>query len=291
MEDEGVVVKCANHHNLGHSKYFNLFNYLINWKEIFSYTPELIHLLIRISLNSYKITKNYSIEENKSARQLIIINLKRRYIINLLYNGICSICGEFNVKYHLPVFQFHHVDEKNKTVNAYDLFSNKLPCSEIIRILADEKGGFICGNCHSVLGLTKNNDVLNRVYDEPELVKRIIFDYEQACKRIKLITYNNRIKNPLQKARIINDNIFVYLLAIDEIIADGVDANNRNIATLLNLEDTTVRHMIHNRWDVFDQFLNFHQIARNRFKNYYFTSYGKKVVSLLKKFRDYYQQL
>jgi len=292
MESEEVIVKCTNHHNLLHKKYFHYFNYLINWKNIFFNTPELIHLLIRISIKSYLKTKNDSIEKNKVTRNSIIINLKRRYIINLLYKGICPICEEFNIMHHLPVFQYHHFDKNKKTIDAYDLYSNKLPCSEIVRILEREYGGYICGNCHTILEFTKDVNTLNRIYDNPEIVRKILNDYNRAFNKFKFIFFNDKlIEDPLKKTQKISDNINKYLLAIDNIITNENDANNKSIAKYLKLNNSTVRHTINHRWGVFNQFLNFYQISKNQLKSYYFTAYGKKAISLIKKFRNYYKQL
>ncbi len=118
------------------------------------------------------------------------------------------------------------------------------------------------------------------------------FDYDRALNKFRFINLNGKlIENPLKKTETINDNINKYLLAIDIIIAKGIDANNKSIAKYLNLNIRNVRHTINSRWGIFSQFLSFSQESKNQLKSYYFTTSGKKAISLIKKFRNYYKQL
>ena len=90
-------------------------------------------MIIITSLNNYQKTKELSKLKKKKKRDRIKEFLKKRYIIDHFYGEYCHICKEFNIREHLPVFHFHHVDDKIKTINASELFH--LPCSEIVKIL------------------------------------------------------------------------------------------------------------------------------------------------------------
>lgn len=74
MESEKVELICRNHHNLHHSKYLK---YLINWNDIFSLSPILIHLIIRISVNSFYLTKNLPKDSKKKIKKINFNRFKK----------------------------------------------------------------------------------------------------------------------------------------------------------------------------------------------------------------------
>ena len=291
MEAENVELLCTNHHNLLHAKYNKIFLYLINYNELFSLSPILIHLIIRESVNSFY--KNKKIPEfKKRVREAIIIDLKRKYIIDQVNCGVCPICNEFNTTEHLPSFHGHHFDESKKTNDTSYFFRLGLSCQEIVGILKKETVGFICGNCHATIQYYKDFNVLLRIYDDSDMVSKIIDDYESALDKFKILDDKNvMIREPLKKSYLVNDNIIRYLFAIYEITDRGIEANAGIISDYLGLSSRAVRHFFYDRYDLLNPFINIVQDRPKTLKKYSLTDYGKKTIALLQHFRDYYNSL
>ena len=137
IESEKVALLCGNHHDAKTYKHFNHFKQLISWinipndfpQDIFSLSPEIIHTLIRISVDNHPKTKNLSIRQKDNVRVEITRLLKKRYIIETVYGEKCHICMEFNTKDHLTVFQFSHLDKSNGS-STYFFLPNSPPGPE-----------------------------------------------------------------------------------------------------------------------------------------------------------------
>lgn len=285
IEAEKVELICTNHHNLLHSKYNKEFLHLINNKGLFSLTPILIHLLVRISVNSFYKTK--SLEFKKRVRQSIIMDLKRKYIIDRLNCGVCPICNEFNTTEHLPSFQGHHLVESKKTNETSYFFKLGLSCQEIVDVLKGETVGFICGNCHTVIQNYQNSDILFRIYNNSDIVSDILNDYESALD--KFIIVDNKdliIKTPLKKEYPIFDRNIEYLFSLEAIIDSESEANNGSIASYLNISEDAVRSAMRN--EVYSSFLAVFQSNKKGQKRYQLTEYGKKALKIMHYFKNYY---
>jgi hypothetical protein len=292
MESEKVELICKNHHNLHHSKYFKYFKYLINWNELFSLSPILIHLIIRISVNSFYLTKNLPKDSKKNIRRSILIDLKRRYIINILYSGKCPICEEFTAKDHISVFQGHHETQGIKKQEVSYLFNIGLSCSEIVKILEAEHVGLMCGNCHTVIQYIRDISILNQIYDDVEIVNRILDDYKQVLSKFKPINdEKSLINDPLKKIPMINDNIIKYLFAIHNISKAEQEINATALSNYLGVSARAVRHFFYDRYNLLNLFINVLQEKPKTLKKYSLTDYGKKAITLLQHFRDYYNSL
>ena len=292
MESEKVDLFCRNHHNLHHSKYFKYFKYLINWNDIYSVSPILIHLIIRISVNSFYLTKNLPKDLKKNIRRSILINLKKRYIIDTLYSGKCPICEEFLAKNHLPVFQGHHENEQYKKHEVSYLFRTGLSCSEIVKILKAEHVGFICGNCHTVIQNFRDFSILNQIYDNEEIINKIHDDYDRVLNKFKPIKdENSLIKDPFSKNPLINDNVIRYLFAIYKIFKNGDEINTNTLSIYLGVSSRAVRHFFYDRYNLLNPFINIWQKKPKTLKKYSLTDYGKKTIALLQHFRNYYGSL
>lgn len=174
-ESEKVELLCRNHHHMLNDKYFTYFKYLINWEnipkrfpqDIFSLSAELIHILIKVSINNFHKTKHKLRGKKKEIKRRIVHYLKKRYIIRS-YGIYCPTCGEFSIIEHLPVFHFMHFSKENKTVNASDLYSS-YSCSEIAQILKQEMGMYICSNCHTIFDYEKFH-LLDKIYEDKNIV-------------------------------------------------------------------------------------------------------------------------
>ncbi len=291
MEAEKVELLCTNHHNLFHAKYNKIFRYLINYKELFSLKPISIHLIIRESVNSFYKNKK-SPEFKKRVREAIIIDLKRKYIIDKVNCCVCPICNEFNTTEHLPSFHGHHFDESKKTNDTSYFFRLELSCQKIVEILKKETVGFICGNCHATIQYYNDFDVLLRIYEDSDMVSKTLDDYESALDKFKIMdTKNGTIGEPLKKSNIVNDNIIRYLFAIYDITNSGIEANAGIISDYLGVSSRAVRHFFYDRYNLLNPFINIVQNRPKTLKIYFLTDYGKKTTTLLQHFRDYYNSM
>lgn len=288
MEKENIELICRNHHNLLHSKVFKNFKELINWTDLFSLDPILIHLLIHTSVHGYINKRKHLEGKTRNIRKAIVNFIKKRYILERLYNGYCPICQEINSKYYLPSFDFHHLDEDKKTIEASFLFGTNLSCSEIIRNLEKEFGVYICKNCHGTYQWINDSDVVNRIYESEFFIEKVGKDIERYHKTASPLKYTPSIQDPLKKEiRISNRNI-KYLFTLEDIINSGSKANNNSIASYLKISEDAVRAAMRN--DVYSPFLAVSQSKKKSQKSYHLTEYGKKALKLMHYFKDYYDK-
>ncbi len=290
MESEHVELICNNHHTIYHSSYFNIFKHLINWDQIFTLDSIQIHLLIRLSARSYSIKRKCSRKEVKGMRNAIESFLKKRYILELLYDGVCPICREFNIRDHLPAFDFHHFDESRKSLEAAFLFRSDISCSDIVKKLEAERGGYICRNCHTTFVFErKDQEIINKLYDDDTFRKLVNEDIKRLQDQFKFLKYDPSIGNPLGKDSPLFDQNIDYLFAIYEIIKSGNEATNKTIANYLNVSEDSVRATMRN--ELFNDFLEIEQMGEKSQKKYKFNKKGEITIELMSHFRDYYSAL
>ncbi len=290
MELEKVILVCRNHHrSLYHFEYYNHFNYLINWKNLFSIPAELIHIIIRTSVENHYLTKNLSTKVKGDIRRGIKRYIKKRYILVNFYGKICPTCGEFNIKEYHSVFSFHHLDENTKTILASDLYD--LPCSEIARILEQEKGGYICSNCHTVMHY-KHIHLLDKIYNDDEIVKRVLDDFNKVNKKFAIISRKKAIRDPLKKDIIIDESIKRYLNALYEISLSENEVTSTALMNYMGLTKTRPIHIFFRRKnDILKHYVNV-KIGRGRHPTkFILTKEGREAVKLIQHFRDYYSSL
>lgn len=288
MEEENVELICRNHHNLLHSKVFKDFKELINWTDLFSLDPILIHLLIHTSVYGYINKRKHLEGKTRNIRKAIVNFIKKRYVLEKLCDEYCPICQEINSKYYLPSFDFHHLDENIKTTEASSLFGTDLSCSEIIRNLEKEFGVYMCKNCHGTFQWINDLDVVNRIYESEFFIEKVRKDIERYHKNASPLKYNPSIQDPLKKEFNIYDKNIEYLFALEDIINSGSKANNKSIASYLKITEDAVRAAMRNA--VYSTFLSVFQSKKKGQKSYHLTEYGKKALELMHYFKNYYDR-
>ena len=293
MELEQVILVCVNHHNILEEKYFDYFKFLINQKDIFSYPPELIHALIRISVDNFHKTKKLSTNAKAGIRDAITRYLKKQYIIEHFYGEHCHTCGEFSIKKHLSSFTFHHKDVNMKNVNASKLYH--LSCSEIAQILEKEEGGYICSNCHRIIHYDKFIPLLDQIYNDKNKSNKIVDDYNRITREFTLIHREGSIiKNPLIKPTLETDGFMKYLIAIYENSKSGCDVTNMGLKNYLGYKDkSTVMTFFRNNYNVMRHYVEIIHGTKSKANptKYYLNDNGRKAVSLIFQFRDYYKSI
>lgn len=81
------------------------------------------------------------------------------------------------IRKYLNGFYFNHINEQKKTV-----IPTKLPkyfsCSEIVRTLIEQEGvgGFTCTNCHEFIYFNKHIPLLDQIYEDEIMVRRVLED-------------------------------------------------------------------------------------------------------------------
>jgi len=290
MESEKVELLCNNHHNLLHHKYYLYFRYLINWDNIFSYPAEVIRMLIRVSVNNFHETKDLSIEEKKEIRRYIRIKFKKRYIIEIFYGKYCPTCGKFNTKDHLTAYQFNHYDRDTKTIDTYATFKNN-SCSKIVEILEREKGGYICGNCHTVIHYDKYIPFLDKIFEDDNTIKKILDDYNNVCKNFSLIYSKNSIGNPLKISKNLYGSFKNYLTAIYEISNSGRKVTHSTLSEYMGLAIPSIYYFFKRRNNLVSKYVDI-EVGKSGWKGeetkYFLNEKGRELISLLNHFKDYF---
>jgi len=307
MENEGVIVLCRNHHHILHSKYFSYFRKLINWKnippkfpqDIFSLPPELILLIIKISIENFSNSKNESYHTKMYIRNTIVRYLKKRYLIEQYYGKVCHSCGEFPLFDYLPSFDFHHYSGKkfqnnpylhSKIKDASQLFIQSYTCSEIAQILEYEKGGFICRNCHNVLEYKLDFlDLLEEIYHKKNIIQAIRDDYNSTNQKFQIFHTPPSIKNPLSINTQITETYEKYLNAIYDLTHQNRIITIANLAQKLDCNRSTVLGILKEKEDFFNIFLN-KEIGKNRLKIFILTERGNNYIELILYLKEYYRK-
>ncbi len=288
MESEKVKLLCKNHHSLETYKNFNYFNHLIMWDKIFSYSPEVIHVLIRIAVDNHRDTKNLLAISKDLIRLEIAYLLKKRYIIEYFYGDYCHTCGEFSIKKYLNAFHFNHMQEDKKTVT-FTKLSKYLTCSEIVRILVEQEGGggFICANCHETIHYDKHVHLLNQIYEDKNTIKKVLEDRKRVLQKFTPINNSSDIKDPLKQSMRISDSFEKYLTAINRVSKSGCLVTNKALANELSLlVYGVVSRFFKRNKVVMKQYVEIDKTKRPTV--YTLTNKGLEVISLIQYFKEYY---
>ena len=315
MEEESVVLICGSHHSIIKAIHFKNFKKLISWEniprdfdyeDIFDLPAEIINSLVKICVDNYilpdprpgrKIVREPNIKERRiNVRNYILEFLKKRYIIDHIYNGLCPICREFNTRDHLPAFEYNHLFKKNELVSenkrrrerqAVITLYQTLPSSQIVKEMEKiyHKGGYLCCNCHR--NLHKDLSILDEIYDDKIILRKTREDNERTKNLFKqnLVYYKTSIKNPLKSQKIRYDTFVEYLIALYEISmlkGEQGGVTRKDIQNFLGFD--TYNYSFEKR-DIFKKYM---RIVKERTVSYYITEEGKQIVRLIYHFRDYY---
>jgi len=180
LEKEKVVPLCKNCHAIKKTTVFNKFKEIIlkkrNYEKHLEGIENNIHQYLKTSLNS---------DNNK---QLIQIKswIKKRIVIEKLYNGCCIGCGEEN----LPALQFHH---KNPKIKNYKMWSdiNNLKISKIIKKLKEDNVICLCANCHNMTESRHFKENMSEIIENRDLNELKPF-YKKLDRKIKYYSFPNQ---------------------------------------------------------------------------------------------------
>jgi len=137
VKNDKVFPLCRNCHELITTKYFEEFKDLI------------------LNPNLYLYSKNQRIDALRNRTNSIKIRfelkkwIRKRYIIEELFNGECIACKKVNIFNNLPALTFHHRDPSKKQNKLTNLLN--LSCKKLYAIIIQEDIICLCGNCHSLI--------------------------------------------------------------------------------------------------------------------------------------------
>ncbi|MBA7553472.1 hypothetical protein ES705_46064 [subsurface metagenome] len=289
LESERILLLCRNHHRRLH--FNDEFDYIINWKELFSLPAELIHLLVKVSINYFGLTKNLSPNEKAVKKKNILRKIKKRYIIENFYEEFCHICGDFSIRKDLNAFDFHHQHEDLRNIKAHELYDTH-SCPEIAKILIQEKGGYICSNCHTVIEY-KLIHLLNDIYENKNIVKKILNDYNSTHRRFTLMNDLSDVvtKAPLKKSLHINETFERYLTAIYEISKSKNEVTISDLARFTGLKPVTIYKFFKKNSRLLKLSLEMKIGVAPTPTRFILTEKGREFISLIYHFKNYYSSL
>ena len=302
-ESEKVRLICRCHHSMLKTSNINFFKKLICWdniprefpQDIFDLHPEIIHLLIWICVDSFNFTISKNNQQKVEIRAGIFRIIKKKYIIDSIYKGICPICREFIMNNHLLAFSFNHLyilreltlEERGRRKNSMkSLF--KLPCSEIVQELERQVGGYVCANCHMLI----HTDMLsiNRIFDDKNIVGKIIENIKKANERFKtnLIHYSDSIKDPLKIDFQMKKSFPNYFLAFSDILEEKEEISINSLINKMKLSGSAVNSFFTKRKDILERYGKIITGRGRHPTEYHLNDYGKTILRLLQYFKNYY---
>jgi len=165
----------------------------------------------------------------------------------------------------------------------------KISWKEIVNILKNDIGGFLCTNCHSVLDMEYLR-VIDKIFDNEKICEKTRKNYLRVKKNFNLISDEmiKRVGNPLKKDVVIRGSYIKYLGAIYKLSKKGSVATNKTISNLLNIKYAGVKTFFLRRREFLEQYVNF---DFGRPTQYSLNIRGTKLVSLINYFRNYYCSL
>ena len=142
LEKEKVEIVCFNCQKLIHANVFNRFKKIILDPKLYNYKMKEIET--RIS----EFRKKYNLKGDTNSIKNWI---KKRIIIDYLYNGRCAGCGKMTILNELPCLEFHHIDPNPTDKKLRWKKVHHLNIKEIINKLLEERCICLCKNCHELI--------------------------------------------------------------------------------------------------------------------------------------------
>lgn len=305
-EIERVEIFCRCHHTLLKDSYFYIFKKLICWEnipsdfpqDIFDLPAEIIYALIWICVDSYYDSKCI-IRNNQTKtdiRREIIQFIKKKYIIDIIYDGTCPICKEFNTNDHLLTFTFNHlhmlnnlkpetrkIEQKMRETNLY-----KLSCSEIVKELKRQIGGFICANCHMFF----HTDILfvDKIFDDQNISKIVKEGIEKVHNKFNenLIKSTEAIRDILKLNFRMKRSFIDYFFAFSDILKENKVIHKNNIMDKLGVSSSAVMNFFSKRRSILEKYGCIITGGSRNPTEYHLDNYGIAILKLMQYFRDYY---
>ncbi len=219
LESDKTIPICRNCHEFFSSNLFQDFEDII-LKEYLFYNKEnqirsveeIDNLLDNLIINHPNyIDRVKKLNQTKESIKFQIKGwLKKRAVIEQLFDGKCQGCNEVSIKMNLPALTFHHLNSDEKKSKWTELLPS-LTISQLSKGIVEEECTCLCANCHAIIeskyyfnNIAKifhtKNDKGNFYTDNIESSIRKAEDHFKQLKK-NLRSELNRIRN-LQKIEI-----------------------------------------------------------------------------------------
>ncbi|MCJ7649685.1 MAG: hypothetical protein MUP85_13805, partial [Candidatus Lokiarchaeota archaeon] len=266
-------------------------------QDIFTLPTEIIHLLIWVSVDSYYDARCIKNNQTKIETRLQIIQfLKKKYIIDIIYNGNCPICKEFNTRDHLLALSFNHrymlkelplaereLERKKRKKNIF-----KLSCSQIVKELERQQGAFICANCH--MFFHSDIDIVDKIFDDQNISKLVKKGVEKVQNKFNnnLIYSTEVIRDVFRLDFQMKRSFIDYFSSFTEILEESNIINTKNITNKLGLSSSTVLAFFSKRKDILEKYGSFIKGKRDNPTEYHLNNYGITILRLIQYFKNNY---
>ncbi len=217
LEKEKVIPVCRNCHELITKKLFNDFRNIILKKNLFYDESNLLRSAKNINTIINKELKQHPciVERvNKKQQSLYSIKfqikgwIKKRFIIDQIFEGRCQGCRDITTIKNLPCLGFHHLNPRKKRTYWSKALPN-LSIKDIIQGLIEEKCTCLCANCHSIIESKYYEKNIEKIYHtKNDLGEYYIDNLDEKIKQAKVRVakiedhlnkeiYSIKNKNPL----------------------------------------------------------------------------------------------
>jgi len=152
IKNENLQVLCKNCHACEEVTNFDKYKEIIISERLsINNAGEIDEIIYNEIRSNIKYRSDYHKGAQHRARIKYRIKkwIKKRLVIEILYNGSCIGCGNINIEEKLPALEFHHRNPNKKEFKWEHL--SKYPINNIINILKNEDCICLCKNCHSLV--------------------------------------------------------------------------------------------------------------------------------------------
>lgn len=194
--EDSVILLCSNCHLKEQAKIYDNYYELITFKDLFLLSAEKIRDLIiqKTSMINKKL-------ERMHKREKIREWIKKRYVVEQLYDGKCIACGNSD----LISLEFHHLNVNSKHNKSKWEYLETCNSKKIMEILIKENIVCICSNCHTILHSRFHefaHEILNgffNILDVKKYLKKIRNDYGRIKTNIQNFKFNDiNFRSPLE---------------------------------------------------------------------------------------------
>jgi hypothetical protein len=223
---------------------FSEFKNLILKKDLFLYTPEKIDKTINNILEIHRRTKSQNSNYRGKIKRQIVFWIKKRYIIEKLFNGECIACRCIKTLENLPALQFHHKLRSKKVIEKWENYSN-LGINEIATILQKEECVCVCNNCHTLIHSTSFEKYVNQIdFKIEQNVKNLYTKIKSNIINYKFIEIE--LKDPFYKEFRFGDAWKKYLIQIGKLfgIYNPRTFTSKELAMALKITDRYLRRVL-----------------------------------------------
>lgn len=193
FEKEKVIILCKNCHSNENSEIFNEYKEVILKDNLFEFNAVLINKL------AYEYVKTNKTDHIKNYKFRVMEWIKKRSVIEQLYNGKCVGCDNVTVMNNLPALDIHHRNEhqrKRKKLRWNQI--KKLDIKSICDKLITEDCICLCSNCHTLLHSIKYKEIGKKIIGMKykEQIEKIYKNLESNIIAFEYMT--TVIKDPLK---------------------------------------------------------------------------------------------